>query len=1258
MDGVRGTCPFGEELRRRRGERGISLTALARSIHYSKGYLSKIENGGKPPTPDVARRCDEALGAGGALERLVPDVPTPRQPVPSVPPGPVDSVCPYRGLASFGPDDAQWFFGRERATAELVARLAERVDRGPLAVVASSGAGKSSLLRAGLLPALRRGALPGAGSSNWPAVVCTPTAHPLKELLRCVSDALGRGLGLSPESLCRQPRLLADTVRPLLAQARLVLLVDQFEETFTLCADEAQRRAFVTALGALAASDGQADAPAVVVLGVRADFSGRCLDHPELASVFSHGLFALGPMTGAELRESITLPAERAGLLLEPGLIELLLRDVGVGGAGHGRPDDAAPASPGALPLLAHALLVTWQQRTGRTLTVAGYERTGGIHGAVARTAEDVFTRLHPAEQEMAGRVLIRLVQVGDGESGTATRRRAGRELLLEQLPDRRGVEAALDAFVRARLVSVDSGAVEITHEALLRAWPRLRGWIETGRAGLLIHQQLAEAAAEWVRERCDPGLLYRGTRLAAAGEWAERSDGRAALGPVEARFLDAGRAEEAARERAEQRRVRARRRLLVTLAGLLVLAIGAGALAFQQRARAFDERRTALSQAMAVRSGALASGQPEASMLLAAEAYRTAPTTEARGALLSTQAQYFAGRLGAHTGPVNAVAFSPGGKLLASASSDGTVRLWGGPGHRRPVDALTGHGGAVIAVAFSPDGRLLASAGHDGTVRLWRVADRRPVGTLVGHVGQARSVAFGPGGRSLVSGGTDRTVRIWDVPRRALRATLTGHGDSVMGVSFARDGQSVASGGADRTVRIWDVARRALRATLTGHGDGVLGVAFSPDGRSVASGSADRTVRVWDLVRHRVRATLTGHSDDVNAVAYGADGATVVSTSGDGTAKVWDTASHRVTATLSGHTDYVLGAAVSGNVVATASFDRSVVLWDLGRAALTARPFAEAWQSALSPDGRLLASASVDRTVKVWDVRRHRLLTTLTGHGSSVFGVAFSQDGRLLASASADRSVRVWDAHRHRHLATLTGHSGSVFGVAFSPDGRLLASASADRTVKVWDPHRHTLLTTLTGHQDFANAVVFSPDGRTLASGGDDLAVRLWDVHDRRVRSVLRGHTGSVRGLAYRPDGRMLASSGNDGAVRLWSTARDRPVATLTGHSGAVRAVAFAPGGRTLASSGSDGTVRLWDTARPRLTATLSGHTGAVWGVVFDPRTRTLASSSNDGTVRLWSVDVRRRAQDICGRIGDVGPELWGRLIPDRPHRPGCVAF
>ncbi|WP_051338269.1 helix-turn-helix domain-containing protein [Streptomyces flavidovirens] len=954
MDGVRGARSFGEELRRLRSERGISLTALARSIHYSKGYLSKIENGGKPPTPDVARRCDEALGAGGALVRLVADVPPARRPMTPSPqlPGPAGAVCPYRGLAAFGPEHAQWLFGRERATAELVGKLAERAGSGPLAVVASSGAGKSSLLRAGLVPALRRGALPVEGSSGWPVVVCTPTAHPLKELLRCVTEVLGAGFGVDPESLRVRPRAMADAVRPLLA-------------------------------------------------------------------------------------------------------------------AGPGRP---------------HALLVTWQQRTGRTLTVAGYETTGGIHGAIARTAEAVFTRLRPAEQEMARRVLVRLVQVGAGDGGdgsgdsdAATRRRASRELLLEQLPDRRGVEAALDAFVRARLITVDSDAVEITHEALLRAWPRLRGWIGTNRAGLLIHQRLAGAAAEWVRADRDPGLLYRGTRLAAVQEWAEQTDGRAELATYETEFLDASRAQEEAGKQAARRQVRTHRRLLVLLGALLVLALLAGGTAFHQRSRAVDERRIAQSQAMAVRSGALASGQPEASMRLAAEAYRTAPTTEARGALLSTQAQYFAGRLGGHTGPANGVAFSPGDKLLASASSDGTVRLWGGVDHRTPVDTLTGHGGPVVSVAFSPDGRLIASAGYDGSVRLWGVADRQPAGTLLGHGGAVRSVAFGPGGRSLVSGGADGTVRLWDVGRRQVRATLRGHGDSVHGVAFSADGRTVVSGSSDRTVRIWDVARRAVRATLSGHSDGILGVAFSPDGRSVASGSADRTVRIWDVRRHRLLATLTGHTGSVFGIAFSPDGHLLASASADRTVRLWDVRRHRLLTTLTtltGHQDFA-------NAVA------------------------------FSPDGKMLAVGGDDLTVRLWSVADRRSRAVLRGHTGSVRGVAYSRDGRTLASSGNDGTVRLWDTTHHRPAATLTGHSGAVRAVAFDPGagadapGTTLASSGSDGTVRLWDTTHHRLTATLTGHSGAVWGVVFDPRSRALVSSSNDGTVRLWTTD---VRAVSRG--------------------------------------------------------------------------------------------------------------------------------------------------------
>lgn len=637
---------FPAQLRRLRVQRGLSLADLARQTHYSKGYLSKIETGSKRVTVDVARRCDDVLRAGGELVRMVRETGprgsdgdgtdgsgTDGPGAAGAHTGPqVDAECPYRGLPAFTTREARWFFGRDRATAELIERVFERIGDGPLMLLAPSGAGKSSLLNAGLVPALRGGDFPMPGSDTWPVLRFTPTAHPMGELLDCAARVLGGDLGVTADEVCERPHALLEAVRRRSAEPaengppqdgpdrtppppRPVLLVDQFEELFTLCADEDERRAFVRVLCALAAAPPEPGGPetagpepagldpAVVVFGVRADFSGNCLDLPELAPVFTRGLFVLPPMSLAELRESITRPADLAGLTLEPGLFPLLMRDVGL----RDDPPDRMPS--GVLPLVSHSLLATWGQREGATLTVAGYERTGGIQGAIARTAEEVFTRLYPAEQNTLRRVLVRLVHVADGTG--ATRRRMSRTALMEQLADAGPAAAALDTFVRARLITMDSDTVEITHEALLHAWPRLRGWIRADRAGLLVHQQLAHAAAEWEREGRDPSALHRGTRLENARAWADEHDGRDRLGPLEAAFLRASQDAQEGRERQAGRQVRLRQWTLATLVVLLVLATGAGGLAYQQRAGALGQERVARSRALALQSAALAVGRP-----------------------------------------------------------------------------------------------------------------------------------------------------------------------------------------------------------------------------------------------------------------------------------------------------------------------------------------------------------------------------------------------------------------------------------------------------------------------------------------------------------------------------------------------------------------------------------------------------------------------------------------------------------------------
>ncbi len=998
MDGTSGTTgeqaerQAGAELRRLRDDRGWSLAEMARQVPYSKSYLSKLETGAKPITPAIARCFDEALGTGGALAAVLA--------VDDEGESAGAGVCPYPGLAAFGPDQARWFFGRDQVTAQLISQLDDRlVGGGLLAVVAPSGAGKSSLLAAGLVPALAGGALPG--SRAWPVVAITPGVHPLAALAASVAQQTGAdpaeaaGAAGDPK---RFAVFLAGAVAACTGKlgetsssAGVVLVVDQFEEIFTECRTEAERQAFIAALGTAAYS-----AAALVVLGVRADFYGSCLAYPALLTALQNPV-AVGPMTADQLRAVIMRPAEIEGLDLEPGLVELLLRDLGAMDAVEDAGAGAAGYDPGALPLLAHALRVTWQQREGQMLTVAGYRRTGGIGQALATTADRVYTRLGPAEQQIARQVLLRLVNISDQGASGDTRRRSPRTRLAEALPgSAQAVDTVLEVFGRARLLTLDTASVEITHEALLRAWPRLRQWIDTDRAGNLIRQQLDEAAAGWDRDRRDTAGLYRGSRLEAARTWAtsHAHDDDLSLSPTAAAFLAASTAQ-------EHRAARLRRTALVVLSTLLVLALIAAGVAVWQQQQASDAQRTTIARGMVAQADRIRDQDPRGALQLGVAARQFDASPQTHASLLQTleSTSHFR-TLNGHANAVNALAFAPDGRTLATASTDRTVRLWdlSNRDQPRPLGApLTGHTDEVWAVAFASDGRTLATGSADRTVRLWDFSNRdqpRPLGApLTGHTNTVYAVAFASDGRTLATGSADRTVRLWDLSNRdqprPLDAPLTGHTNTVYAVAFAPDGRTLATASTDRTVRLWDLSNRdqprPLDAPLTGHTDSVYGVAFASDGRTLATGIADRTVRLWDLSnRDQPRplgTPLTGHTDEVNGVAF-------------------------------------------------------------------------------ASDGRTLATGSADRTVRLWDLsnRDHPrpLGTPLTGHTNAVYGVAFAPDGHTVATTSDDQTVRLWDLSTRDHprpLGTpLTGHTNAVIGVAFAPDGHTVATTSDDRTVRLWD--------------------------------------------------------------------------------------------------------------------------------------------------------------------------------------------------------------
>ncbi|MFI0261010.1 hypothetical protein ACH4OW_18480 [Streptomyces sp. NPDC017056] len=1222
------------ELRQLRERAGTpSYRTLAKTAHYSASTLAEAAKGERLPTLDVvlayARACGgeraewearwrAAAGAGG-------DEP--------------DEVrCPYPGLAAFEAANAAEYFGRSALTEEL----AGRVEQHPLTVVfGASGSGKSSLLRAGLLPHL---------GGNWHPALLTPGARPLAALAAAVAGltedtgedeggAAAPEPGPAPETgpaapadpgappvhtpadpavglrrrMDEDPAALGIALRTWLAgrpeQTRVLLVIDQFEEAFTLCADEAERHAFLGAVAGLARSS---ERRIRIAIGIRADFYARCFVHAGLvAALRSAAQLPVGPPTKSELRDIIAEPARHAGVRVDADLVEAVLAE--------------AAGQPGALPLVGHAMREAWGRRRDDTLRLADYRATGGMRGAVAQTAERMYERAAPAQRDVMRAVFLRLTALGEGTEDT--RRRLPRREL-DGLADRHEIDGLLRKLAAARLIVLADGTVEVAHEAVIRAWPRLRHWLDEDREALRTHRRLTTAAETWHELGRDAGALYRGAQLAGAQTWA-RAHG-SALNALERDFLRSATG-------ADRRRGRRARWLTATLGALLVLALIAAGIALKQRSDAEAQRRIAVSRQYAAQANELMRQQPELAALTALYGYRQARTVEARGSLLSAYSAYRVNQFTGHTGVVNAVAYSNDGHTLATASVDRTVKLWDAGTTNHMFATLVGHTGAVYALAFSPDGRTLASAGDDGTIRLWDVASRRSLAVLAGPAHRLTSLAFSRDGRTLAASGTGNDVRLWDVAARRVAADLAGHRSTVTAVAFSPDGKVLASASADRTVRLWDARSHRPLATLTGHLQSVNAVAFSPDGRTLASGGGDRTVLLWDVARHRKKDELTGTADRILALAYSPDGHGLAVGSADGTVRLWDvtsrSAGEKTTARIESASALSFEPGGTALAVPTEDDGGRVRLWHpAGRrqASVGGRQGAVT-AVAVSPDGRVVAAAGSKLTL--WSSDRPRPVGTLDSPPGMIAGLAFSPDGSLLASVHADRKVRLWNTATGRLVGTLAGHTNTVRQAAFSPDGRRLATISDDHSVLLWDvaTRRKTAAIAMAGA---GSTVVFSRDGGSLITTENGYAggtVRLWDADTRREIAAFSGRSYPIFAAALSKDGATLATAGTDLSVLLWDVRKHRLTDALTGHSNSVTSLAFSPDGQTLASAGDDDAVRLWDMATRRTTAVLSGHMGSLLSLAYWPDGGELVTGSADGTVREWYTQADEAAKGIC---------------------------
>ena len=1156
---------------------------------------------------------------------------------------PAKGSPPYKGLEAFGTADSEWFFGRDDVIDRLSTRVRGVLDNGGgiVFVVGASGSGKSSLLRAGLASRF-------AGSE-----ICSGVGD-----IRAFPERVGSFASGS------------------------VVVLDQAEELWTL-ATARERENFLRAASA------STDSGSVLVIGLRADFYQNAVSEDALLAGLSDNPVVVGRLTESQLREVIVSPAAKAGVTVDDALVQVLVGELGPRGSQFAH-------DSGALPLLSHALLTTWQVSSGRTLTVADYLATGGIGGAVGQSAEEVFSALTFEQQREARRIFMRLVNLDDD---VVTRRRVDRVELFHGDDDMNvvtDVDVVIERFAARRLLTVDEETVQVTHEALLTAWKRLREWLDDDRQWLVEHRRLTQAAELWENNDRDEGSLLPESRLLVVQE---------SVGPVRRRDLNSTEKLylEASANRVEQqyRNDRRRRRTLETLvtalAILTVLSVTLAVTAFVARSDANAGRleaehaeAEAVSRQIAGVTQQLRTQDPGLAAYFALASYEVDRTSEARSALLDSSAIHTPVRLlGVEGNAVTEV--DPRGVMVATGGSDGHVRMWSlADGHARLGEIVTRDSRVLT---FDPRGGVIAVGGTFG-VELWDVSDpATPTKLSSTDVVGVGNLSFSPDGRFLLIGTQNDRLPLLDVAEPSTPRTVgeIAQPGSPSATEFSPDGRFLVTVGAGRALRLWDARQLTsspaaptvplIDVPSDGSTYTALQLAFSPDSRTLTAGTTGREVLRWavDAGGLSPLPALTGFTSYVNDVAFSGDGVQIAAASSDNSSKVWDAASGTLQLTLPGPIEVSsLAFTPDRSSIVTASGDGTTRIWPLPGPAL-ADAGDTIFQNPVGAAGtRLLVGAGRRASATtLWDVEdvEHPVPSKplVLGDGMAQTGaVALTADGTLAAVGTATGGFQLWDTTDLDDpvaLGFVREATGSLTAVlAFDRSGTMLvASGQNSNDVLVWslqDPAAPMKMSTLQAG-NYPAGMALSPDGSVLAIASVGGVVELWDISnptDPRRTTTLGGFGGSVQAVAISPDGRTLAAGGADRSIRLWdmtNTAAPQHLSRIVGPSSPIYSLSFDRSGTRLAAGDGGSSVWLWnvtDRAAPSQYAALTAYGMRVNDAVFAADGRVLFGGGTARDVRIWRTDPDEVRTQLCESGGSVVTETeWAQYLPGVPYRELC---